>query len=153
MSLEIKVVKAKEQDYLGIREIVEVPIIPDKMGELFGELFGFMGRNGICPAGPPFAYYHSFSPDRIDMECGAPTAVATEGEGRIRSGKLPGGNTLSAIHIGPYDRLVETYNAMMAYAKEMDLEPKETMWECYLTDPNAEPDPSKWMTEIFIPLR
>jgi effector-binding domain-containing protein len=153
MSLEIGVVAIKEQDYMGIREVVEVSAIPAKMGELFGELFGFVGRKGIQPVGPPFAYYYSFSPEKIDMECGVPVSIPIGGEGRVQAGKLPSGNALRAVHIGPYDRLEETYNAMMAYAKEMDLNLEEAMWEYYLTDPDSEPDPSKWMTEIFVLVR
>jgi effector-binding domain-containing protein len=153
MSLEIGLVETKEQDYLGIREVVEVSAIPTKMGELFGELFGFIGKKGIQPVGPPFAYYYSFSPKKIDMECGVPVSKSMGAEGRVQTGKLPSGNALRAVHIGPYDRLEETYNAMMAYAKEMDLDLEETMWECYLTDPESEPDPSKWRTEIFVLVR
>lgn len=150
MSLEIGLVEIEEQDYLGIREVVEVSAIPTKIGELYGELFGFIGMKGIQLAGPPFAYYHSFSPKKIDMECGVPVSMPISEEGRIQAGKLPSGNALRAVHFGPYDRLVETYNAMMAYAKEMDIDLEEAMWEYYLTDPDSEPDPSKWRTEIFI---
>ena len=153
MTLEIGVVEVKEQAYLGIRDVVEVSAIPAKMGEFFRELFEYLGRKGIQPVGPPFAYYHSFNPEMIDMESGVPVSMPHEGEGRIRGGKLPSGKALRALHIGPYDRLVETYNAMMAYAMEMDIELVETMWECYLTDPQSESDPSKWRTEIFILLK
>jgi len=153
MSLEIGVVEIKEQDYMGIRETLEVSAIPAKMGELFRELFGFIGRMGIKPAGPPFAYYYSFSLERTDMECGVPVSKSTGSEGRVKVGKLPSGKALRAVHLGPYERLEETYNEMMAYAKEMDLDLVEGMWEYYLTDPTSEPDPSKWMTEIFVLVR
>jgi effector-binding domain-containing protein len=41
----------------------------------------------------------------FDMECGLSIAMPIEGEGRIRSGKLPGGKVITAMHIGPYEAL------------------------------------------------
>lgn len=150
MSLEIEVVDVEESSYLGIREVADVSAIPTKMGELYGELFAFVGRKGIQPAGPPFAIYHSFSPPNTDLECAIPVIAPVEGEGRVKAGKLPPGKALRAMHIGPYDRLHETYNFMSAYAKEKNLKLSELVWEYYLTDPNTEPDSSKWRTEIFL---
>ena len=150
MSLEIEVVDLEESNYLGIREVVDISTISTKMGEFFGELFAFFGRKGIQPAGPPFAIYHGFSPPQVDMESAVPVLAPVEGEGRVSAGKLPSGKALRAMHIGPYDRLHETYNFMTAYAKEKDLELSPLIWEYYLTDPNTEPDPSKWRTEIYL---
>jgi AraC family transcriptional regulator len=37
--------------------------------------------------------------------------------------------------------------------KSQGLEPAGAPWEVYVTDPGAEPDPSKWRTDIFFPVR
>jgi effector-binding domain-containing protein len=30
--------------------------------------------------------------------------------------------------------------------------PASTMWEVYLTDPEEEPDPARWRTEVYWPV-
>jgi effector-binding domain-containing protein len=41
----------------------------------------------------------------------------------------------------------------MSWMGERGLEPREDMWEEYLTDPRAEPDASRWQTRLVLPVR
>ena len=61
----------------------------------------------------------------------------------------PAGRVLSAVHVGPYDGIAQAYQAVMTYAEANDLCLGDTMWERYMTDPAVEPDPSKYVTEIY----
>jgi effector-binding domain-containing protein len=154
----IKIVEVKEQPMLSVREAADMPSIAEKMGRIFLETFTFMQKQGIVPSGPPFSYYHDVfseatSKGVFDMECGFPVSEPAEGEGHIKAGKLPGGKTLKAVHIGPYQTLSETYEAVMAWAKEMGIQLGDNMWEIYLTDPDKEKDSSKWVTEILWPIK
>jgi len=65
---------------------------------------------------------------------------------------LPGGRAVSAIHVGPFDTLEQTYTELMAWMAEQRLQPAEHMWEIYLSDPATEPDPSTWRTQIVWPV-
>ena len=147
-----KVEEMPEQSALAIRETAAVAEIPAKMGECFDALCRFFGERRIPFAGPPFALYHSWSDAATVMDVGFPVSAGTAGEGRIQAITLPGGRIVTGTHIGPYDKIVETYNAMDSWMKANGLTPAPLMWETYLTDPQAEPDPSKWVTRLFWPL-
>ena len=55
-------------------------------------------------------------------------------------------------HVGPYDTMADTYTQLLAWAADNGLELATGMWEVYLSDPSAEPDPATWRTEVFWPV-
>ena len=141
------------QPIVGIRTQTTMGRIAEVMGPLFGELFGYVQQSGQAPAGMPFAIYHGMDGDNVDLECGMPVAAPMAGTDRIRAGELPGGTAATVTHTGPYDQLGQTWTALTAWMKSQGLEPAGAPWEVYVTDPGAEPDPSKWRTDIFFPVR
>ncbi len=151
MEHDFKVEEMAPQPALAIRETAAAAEIPAKMGECFDALGKFFGERGIPFAGPPFALYHSWSDEATVMDVGFPVPPGTPGEGRIEAILLPGGRVVTGTHIGPYEKIVETYTAMMDWMKAQGLRPAGHMWETYLTDPQAEPDPAKWVTRLFWP--
>ncbi len=158
MKPDIKIKEIKEQPTLSIRESATMPSIPTRVGQIFGEIFAFMSKRGITPAGAPFAYWHSMNSESIskgvfDMECGFPVGMPVEGEGQIKASKLPKGKVITAMHIGPYETLAQTYGTIQAWIEENEYQVQEDMWETYLTNPCEVPDKSNWMTEIFWPLK
>jgi len=150
---EMRVVEVGPQEALSIREKVGMPDIGLKMGEMLSELMAFFKQRKIPVAGPPYALYHGVSEGTVDVEVGFPTPARMLGEGRIRAAVVPGGKVVAATHIGPYDRLHETYGEMQRWMTENGLVPSEIMWEQYLTDPQRESDSSKWMTNVYWPIR
>jgi effector-binding domain-containing protein len=66
--------------------------------------------------------------------------------------ELPGGRVVTGTHVGPYEALAQTYEQLVAWAGAEGLTLAEGMWESYLSDPGAEPDPSTWRTLIVWPL-
>jgi len=158
MMPDIKIKEIMEQPTLTIRESAAVATIPERMGQIFSEIIAFMGKKGIAPAGAPFAYWHDMNPESMskgvfDMECGFPVSTPVEGEGQIKASRLPGGKVITAMHIGPYESLAQTYEAVLAWINEKGYKVSEDMWETYLTNPCEVPDKSKWMTEILWPMK
>ncbi len=138
---------------LAIRAATTMDKIGEVMGSLFGEVYGCIQQNGQEPAGMPFSIYHSMDGDAIDLECGMPVASPTEGRGRVKAGELPAGTVATVTHVGPYDDLPQTWAALTEWIGSQGLQPAGAPWEVYATDPGAEPDPSKWRTDIFFPVR
>lgn len=147
MLQDIKVVEVKEQPVLSIRETTSMPSMPEKMGEIFSEIYAFMQKKEIVPVGPPFAYWHDMTGGIVDMECGFPVYGSAKGEGRIKSSKLPGGKAATALHIGPYDKLSEAYKVVESWIRDNGYQIAGNPWESYLTMPDVEP--SKIKTQIF----
>ena len=153
MTSEFSTRRIDAQPMVGIRTQITMDRIAQVMGPLFGELHGYMQKNGRAPAGMPFAIYHCLEGDSVDLECGMPVAEPLAGTERIRAGELPGGKVATVTHTGPYDDLRHTWAALTAWMKQQGLEAAGAPWEVYVTDPGAEPDPSKWRTDIFFPVR
>jgi effector-binding domain-containing protein len=156
MTQEFGITELEAQPILGIRMTTKMDeTISQVMGTLFGELMGYIGESGQAPAGMPLTIYHSMDETmqgsgEVDLECGIPVASATEGRGRIAAGELPAGKAATATHMGPYDDLGQTWMALRKWVESQGLEPACGAWEVYVTDPGAEPDQSKWRTDIFI---
>ena len=140
------------QPFVGIRTNATMDEIAEVMGPLFGEVYGYIQQSGQTPAGMPFTRYHSMDGNSVDMECGMPVASPMEGEGRIQAGELPSGTVAAVTHMGPYEELSKTWMALTGWMESQGLQPAGAPWEVYLTDPGAEPDQSKWRTDIFFPV-
>jgi effector-binding domain-containing protein len=152
MEHDFKIEELEALPALAVRETAAAAEIPAKMGECFDAICRFAEERRLPFIGPPFAYYHSWSDVETVMDVGFPVAPGTAGEGRVRAMTLPGGRVVTGTHIGPYDTIVETYDAMGDWMKSRNLIPANHMWETYLTDPKAEPDPAKWVTRLFWPI-
>lgn len=158
MKVDIRIKDISGQITLVIRESTTIVAIPERMGQIFSEIIDFMNRNGIKPAGAPFAYWHNMNSEGIskgvlDMECGFPIEAPIEGEGQIKASKLPGGKVVTAMHIGPYETLHETYNIIQSWIEENGYEGEDNIWDTYLTNPREAQDESNWMTEISWPIK
>ena len=82
-----------------------------------------------------------------------PVAAPLDGSGRIQASELPAGTVATVTHMGPYDALPQAWSALTEWMEAQGLEPAGAPWEVYMTDPGAEPDQSKWRTDIFFPVR
>ncbi len=153
MTSEFTTRQIDAQPIVGIRTKTTMDKIGEVMGPLFGELYGYIQQSGQTPAGMPFAIYHAMDGGSLDLECGMPVAAPMTGTDRIRPGELPCGTAATVTHTGPYDDLGQSWAALTKWIKSQGLEPAAAPWEVYVTDPGAEPDPSKWRTDIFFPVR
>jgi effector-binding domain-containing protein len=107
---------------------------------------------GVAITGPPFGFYPRMPGETVAVVVGFPVAGAIEPSGDVEPFDLPGGRVVTGTHVGPYEALEQTYQELMAWTEAEGLTLAEGMWECYLSDPSAEPDPSTWRTQIVWPL-
>ncbi len=152
VSKDFSTTRLSGQAIVGIRTKAKMPELGQVMGPLFGELFAHIQQAGQAPAGMPLAIYHSMGGGMVDLECAMPVAGPVPGIGRIQAGQLPEGRAATTTHLGPYDELKRTWDALTAWMQSQQLEPAGPPWEVYVTDPGAEPDPAKWRTDIFFPV-
>ncbi len=163
---DITTTHVQEQPTASVREKVPMNAITEFFGRAFTSVMAAVEQQGLQPAGPPFGMYRGVPTDMIDVEAGFPLAAPLtgtngdsagvridggHGESQVAGGVLPAGPAYEALHVGPYDTLRQTYEAIMARMQADGATPGEAMWEFYLTDPDAEPDPGKWQTRIIWP--
>lgn len=132
---------------------------PDSIGacmsEAFGTLMGYVQGNGIQMTGPPMSIYHSFDESGTAFDVAIAVSVAdTErvaGHADIKGGATHAGRALKAVHVGPYNKLMESYNQVMAHMEREGLKPSGLSWERYMNDPSSTPE-AELVTEIYFPL-
>lgn len=116
---------------------------------------------GGAISGPPYGRYHQFGPDVVDVEIGFPVAstpadlpaLADVAEGEVGSSELPGGPVARATHLGPYDSLKATYDALHDWIHaQPGVDDGPGPWESYVDDPSSVDDPSTLRTDIVWPL-
>lgn len=135
-----------------VHRVVPMPDLPDFFARAFTATAAAARDQGTTLAGPPFALYHGMpGEDGVDVEAGFPVAAAVPGTGEVVTSLLPGGPAAVAVHVGPYERLVDTYAEVQARLAAQGLTPANEMWEEYLSDPATEPDPQTWRTVVHWP--
>ena len=157
------IVERAAQPYVGIAAKVEMSKIAGIADKLPGELFGWLSAHGLQPAGAPFFRYYAIGADgMLDLEWGVPLAAPAAGDDRVRPGELPAGQYASLIHVGPYGGIRDATAALHRWitdegrAQDIAHTPTGDRFACWIefypTDPRAEPDQSKWVSEIAIKL-
>jgi effector-binding domain-containing protein len=137
---------------------VPIPFGP-VLGPSWGEVAGWLASQGVEQAGPVFIRYLTTDMStNFDLELGIPINKVIPGSGRITTGLLPGGRYVVVNYFGHYDNLVAVTGELIAWAEENNVKWKKTdvgaaewwtsRYESYPTDPDTEPDVSKWQTDI-----
>jgi effector-binding domain-containing protein len=158
---EPKLEDRREQPYVAIRTQItmqELGTAPD----LLGEVFAWLGKQGVAPAGAPFMRFLVIDMEALlDIEVGVPIARTVAGDGRISAGVLPAGRYATLVYTG-LNIGIEANAALLDWGVEQGL-----VWdswvteqgdgfgarlESYLTDPASEPDTANWQTEVTIRL-
>jgi effector-binding domain-containing protein len=121
------------------------------MGEAFGAVMGYLGRNGMQPVGPPLAQYEPVA-DEFDTAAGFPVASPVAGDGHVVPLEFPACEAAVTEHVGPYPELSHAYEAIMAWIAANNREADGTVsWEQYLNDPST--PTAELRTTVMMPLK
>jgi effector-binding domain-containing protein len=139
---------------LIIKDSAMMNDIGSKMGSLYGEIMGLLQKNSAEMSGPPFCIYYTWDVNKpFVMECGIPVAKVLKGSGRIEFREIPETKTAKTIHKGSYETSGITHDLMNKYLSFNNIEVIGYPWEVYVTDPMMEKDTTKWITEIYYPIK
>lgn len=137
---------------VGVRGTYRMAALGEAMGREFDRVMGAIRAQDVRLSGGALTVYRGWTEDTVDAEIAFTVDGDFAPQGDVRPSTLTGGRVAFTVHVGAYDQLLAAYDAIQAYAKANDLALGDVMWERYLTDPSAEPDVSKHVTEVFWPL-
>lgn len=112
----------------------------------------YLRRVGVKPVGPPFARY-TYLGKAVAVEAGYPVPGDIPGDGTVVASTLPDGRAAVTTHWGPHDDLDRAYAAVRRWLLISGRAAIGARWEVYHTNPVAEPDPTRWRTDVVVPYR
>jgi effector-binding domain-containing protein len=127
--------------------------ISEKMGTAFKQVWEFMIKNSIEPAGGALSVYYDYSPNTMTFRAGFAINrgdMANAG-GDVKADVTPSGKVLHFVHKGSYATLRNDYELMMKYLQESRLEAGVPSWEIYMNDPDTTPE-DELLTECYLAL-
>jgi effector-binding domain-containing protein len=159
---EPKVEERTEQRYVAIRTQATMQTLDTVIPQGIGEVFAWLGKQGVAPAGAPFVRYLVIDMEALlEIEVGVPVANTLSGDGRILADRLPAGRYASLIYTG-IDNGIQANWALLKWGAEQGLvwdtwaaqngDGWGARFESFLTNPDEEPDRTKWETEVAIRL-
>ncbi|MDE2745276.1 MAG: GyrI-like domain-containing protein [Chloroflexota bacterium] len=122
--------------------------------QMYPGVWDALHEQGPPELGEVLAVYHSISDDELVLSAGM-EVVGEFAPGEPLSPLELGGCEAGMIdHFGPYlfDDFRRTQVKLEAALADLGRYPSGMVIERYLTMPDAEPDQSKWHTEIWLPL-
>ena len=150
---QFEVITIEPQDAAVLRAEVPVDQLPSVFDRAFHAVMEAVRTQGLDVTGPPFGFYPRMPATTVEVAAGFPVSGPVTPSGEVSALELPGGRVVRGMHVGPFDKLEDTYRELSEWVGSQGLEMAQQMWESYLTDPSAEPDSAKWQTLITWPLR
>lgn len=141
------------QAYVGIRATVAPNEMSKVLATILPEVSKHAAKVRAPMSGPPFTRYYKVTEKELEIEAGIPLRSPIASEDKFVASELPGGKTAVTWHIGGYHELQKSHKRLEEWIKSQGLEPRAAPWEIYWTDPGLEPDPAKWRTQIFWPVK
>jgi effector-binding domain-containing protein len=151
---DVTVTEVTSQMAVGIKVESGIQDMGFIMGQTYGKLMDFIGAKGAQMAGTPFAIYYQWEDtSRFVYECAVPVVYKVKGEGDIRFINTYQGKAASVEHWGDYSTTGNSWEKLMKYVSNNNLEKNGDPWEVYITDPGSEPNPEKWLTVLYFPVK
>ncbi|HMM95962.1 GyrI-like domain-containing protein [Phycicoccus sp.] len=130
-----------------LRRTVPVGELPEFFGTALTLVAEAVADAGGRVTVPPFAWYHSMPTDTVDVSAGfAVVGDVHTLDGAAGLHERPGGRAVVGVHVGPYDTLSVSWQALTAWTAGRGLAPRGEFWEEYLTEPEG--DPAGWRTRL-----
>jgi effector-binding domain-containing protein len=158
-----EVVELEAQRTAAVR--IQLPMAELDLGAAFARSMPLVAERivgaGGSIGGPSYGRYHQFGPDVVDVEIGFPVQAVPSGLGSLGSvapgdvglSELPGGPVARAVHLGSYDGLAATYDALHDWIHaQPGYDDGAGPWESYVDMPDDMADPSRARTEVIWPL-
>lgn len=154
-NVQIKIVQVESKPifYINKQAKNESGEIQKTIAGAYRELGEFFTKNKLEMTGQPITITNSWEGETWDFDA---AFVCPETElkpvGNMKKGSTYAGKALKTVHIGPYDKMNETYEEIGNYIDNNGLEVNGRTWEVYVSDPGKTTQ-NKLITHIYYPVK
>jgi effector-binding domain-containing protein len=148
MAYEIREENVAARPLAAVHASVRVGDVATAWRPALDEVWAFLRRHdGLRTDGHNiFVYHHPASRDApMDVDFGVEVIRSFEPEGEVRPAETPGGEVAMAVHVGLYDKLKVTHDAIHAWRAREGRNFAGTSWEIY---GDWSDDPAKLETTV-----
>jgi len=149
---DIKEIEMSPRVYIAVKDTVKFDKMQEFYANSFGSVMGAMAKKKIQPVGAPSGVFFVWDEANAQavMAAGAP---AKEGSKIDGFENIPAsGKALQIAYYGAYEGSANAHWAMDDYMSSRGVESTLVIEE-YVTDPMAEKDTAKWLTNIYYVLK
>lgn len=143
--------------FVGKKEVCPMEDISTSMTETFGVLDELCSTDKLT-FDKAITIYHNF--DFTSPDCEYTSGIPVKEDYKPSSdefyiGSIPTTKVVKVTLKGHYQYLGNAWSAAYMYLNHKKLKPNNEVdvFEVYLTDPNKEPDSTKWITEVYLPVK
>lgn len=153
------VVKKLGTYYIQQRIVSKISNVSKNLRIMLPKLIYFFKKNKITMYGKPFVIYHTFDMAKgiTDMSVCVPIdkQVFISPGSDLSAGKLESFQALKATLTGDYSHLQDTWNKAFEHMEKNNILQNETgaYVEMYSVNMEQEKHPSKWVTNVYIPIK
>lgn len=154
--IEIMETEYASTTYIGLSHYMSSKNLDDisaQMSKMYAELFGVVLKAKSQPSGYPFCIYPNLGSEATEMICALPVSENVKLPAKYKLERLAGGKAVKGIHKGDYNTLGTSHADINRYIASKGIALSGAPWEVYVTDPELEKDTTKWITEIYYPVK
>lgn len=122
------------------------------MGPGIGEVVAALKAQNVHPNGAWFTHHFRRPTETFDFEICFPVDAPIEPHGRVTPGIWPAMAVARTVYYGNYSGLPHAWPELDSWMKAEGHSQGTDFWERYLVNPNDNPDPTAWRTELNWPL-
>lgn len=151
--------KIEDRAYYTVRDVVKFEDMQTFFATNFAKLMEMVKANNLTMVGAPSALYYSWDEKNQEADMAAAfhideseianQAVVITAQFNMKRVIIKEQHNLVLDYYGPYEELHLAHEAMDAYINEKGYTQLSPVIEEYITDPEGEPDPSKWLTRVY----
>jgi effector-binding domain-containing protein len=137
--------------YLCMRKEIAIADFSTFYAENLPKLMEVVNTEKLTLAGSPSALYWTYDEKAgtTDMAAAIPMKESKKNAKDFQVFKIDGGKALVIDFLGDYSSIMEAHLAMDEYMTSNNLHNIPPVIESYVTDPETEPDTTKWLTKVI----
>ena len=137
--------------YIGQRDTVGFDAISGFFSTHMPAIYGTAQAKGLSISGPATGLYWLWDMEnmRTSLAAAIPVGDAPDDFKDYEVIRIPAGKALVVDYRGPYEQMMPAHESLSRHIEEHAMGDPTVVVEEYVTDPETEPDTSKWHTRII----